>query len=261
MDDMHSGGKQDQGSSSEKLVLPAYHRDIQPPSADAQTTFMPANPAANSNMASPEQLIRRSQQGRGNAFQRFIHLVRTDPAYQVLVVAIVLVLISGGVLAAFASSFLSGAGSNNGPSGRPNGGAVANVQSTPTAQPTQAPTPTPQPTATPIPTPSPTAVMRGPLTVRIISIPKKVTNNTSVPVIIQTSQPGVMVRLVAMYGAPPGFFMSNPQTTANDGTATLTWNVSLTMFTARTTAHVAVTGQNQDGQQVQSQPVTVRVNR
>lgn len=258
MDDMHSGGRQDQGSSSEKLVLPAYHRDIQPPSADAQTTFMSDNPAANSNMASPEQLIPRSQQGRRNAFQRFIHLVRTDPAYQVLVVAIVLVLISGGVLAAFASSFLSGAGSNNGPSGRPNGGAVANVQSTPTTQPTQAPTPTPSPTAPP---PTPTAVMRGPLTVRIISIPQRVTNNTSVPVIIQTSQPGVMVRLVAMYGAPPGFFMSDPQTTANDGTATLTWNVNLKMFTARTTARVAVAGQNQDGQQVQSQPVTVRVNR
>jgi len=88
-----------------------------------------------------------------------------------------------------------------------------------------------------------------------------VNNNTSFPVTVQANQPGVQVQLAVTYAAPPNTYTSATQVTDNNGMATLTWDIQIFAFKNKTNAHVMVVGQDQNGQQVQSQQVNVKVLR
>lgn len=195
---------------------------------------------------------------------------RKDPAYLVLSFAIALVVVAALVLVTFGATTIL---NNNGfaysqtptaptPSGtvdnNPNFGTPATgLGSNQSSQPPVVPTPNLNPQPSPNPTNQPE---QGSLSVQIANIPSVVSNNSKVSVSIQTSEPGVQVKLQVTYNAAPFFFNSRTRTTDDNGQATLSWNVrvfSLRSNSIQATVQVIATDQN--GQQVSSQAVIVMV--
>ncbi len=231
----------------------------------------------------PEDLIRRPASTLPrNPLQRLAHLWRSDPAYKVLIVAVVTVLISGIVLLTVLGSLVTRGAASPSPQGQ---GPAANInvgqtatsaaqpqtkaKPTPAPTPTLAPTPTPFPTPTPEPTmaptpiPTPTPAFTGALAVQITQIPDPVQNNSTVSVTVQTNEPQVRVWLTVTYqSALPGFYNSGQQITGGDGNASLTWQINVTSLrnAKSVKATVVVSATDNNGQQAQSQPTTVTVN-
>lgn len=229
---------------------------------------VPAAPAVPVKKIGPEQLIRRpSTVPKGSPLAKIGYLWRSDPAYKVLMIAIVAIILSGIIGLVLISNLLA----SGNPSGQPSSsgvpGAVApNATSTPTATPrptatpTATPTPvqdTPTPTEVVQPTPTPTPAANAPLSVQIVNVPSQVKNGTTVPVTVSANQPGVTIRLIVTYSTLGSYFSRSMQADSA-GNATFSWNVQVYTKTTAT-AHLVAIAQDQSGHVVQSQPVTVQV--
>lgn len=247
--------------SSSKLVLPA------PPDEGLYRR------RASSPLPQPP-LSQTTSTASGGFFSRLYQLWRKDPAYTVLSLAITLVIIASLTFVVLGAHALLGG--NNGslwssaqtqhPAAPTVSGTVDNKPSFPTPNSNKGSSSSSQPKAGPTPNlqPTPTAPSdQGTLSVQIVSIPNVVRNNTRVLVIVQTSEPGVSVRLQVTYDAAPFFYNSNTRTTSGDGTASLTWNVRVLSAGGNggngVQATVIVTATDRNGQQAVSQPATVMV--
>ena len=206
---------------------------------------------------------------------KFSQLLRTDPAYQVLAIAIVLVLIASIIFATFAGHMLSQLSSPQGNTAAQNA-AGGTPSGTPGTQPTSSaagaastspsPTPatmTPQPTdAVPTVTVTAQATATGPLTLQITDIPTLVNNgkNANVPVVVTANQPGVSVKLVVTYDAPPNFYTSIAKTTGSDGTVQLNWHIHIMGHNNPiVNARVIASANDQNGQLVSSPAIAVQI--
>lgn len=205
-------------------------------------------------------------------FIRQLRRWRSDPAYAVLALAIVLVVIVALVFTSVGVSALLAI--NGGPQ-------WSSAQTQHPSLPTPAGTidtrprfPTPatgggssissQPVARPTPTlrASPTLPPdQGTLSVEIISIPDVVNNKSQVQVEVQASEPGVTVRLQVIYDASPFYYNSNKSTTNHNGNATLYWNVRVsTLLNGNNVqARVVVVAIDRNGQQAVSQEAMVLI--
>jgi hypothetical protein len=109
--------------------------------------------------------------------------------------------------------------------------------------------------------PGPGGLDQGALSVLIIGIPSVVRNNTRVRVVVQTTEPGVSVRLQVNYDAAPFFSTSSARTTDGNGNTALTWNVRVFGFnTSGVQATVVAIATDNSGQQATSQPATVMIS-
>lgn len=257
---------QDVQPSSGKLILPAPPEDAvqsaNPQTVSAWTDQPMYSPMPLASTTAYPQYSPLSPKPSTSTRGRW----RKDPAYLVLTFAIALVMISAIAFVVFgATTILS---SNNLASSQtpiaptPSGtvDAKPNLGTTPTtgsgsSQPSSIPTPN----LNTQPSPSPTAQPgQGLFSVQIVSIPNVVPNNSRVQVGVQTSQPGVQVRLQVTYNTAPFFFNSGTRITDNNGQAVLLWNV--TVFSRHPVqATVRVNAIDQNGQQISSQTVTVMV--
>jgi hypothetical protein len=99
---------------------------------------------------------------------------------------------------------------------------------------------------------------QGTLVVQIVSIPTIARNNTRVRVVVQTSEPGVSVRLQVNYDAAPFFLTSSARITDSNGNTALTWNVRVLGINGNgVQATVVAIATDGAGQQATSQAVTV----
>lgn len=205
----------------------------------------------------PEQLIRRpapSDTSHG-LFTRMTNTWRRDPAYWILSLAIVLVVIASIVFVALgASAFLSPNNNNNSPSVQTS----AQPSPTPTLVPTPSAQPTPSNTLSGLPGAVPTLEV---LSVQIVSVPATVVNNTKVRVIVQANESGVTVSLQVTYNAAPFIYNSSSHTTNTNDTSTISWPVRVLAFHgAKVQATLVVTAKDKNGQTATSQLVSVTVN-
>ncbi|MFL5655590.1 MAG: hypothetical protein ACJ8CB_15615 [Ktedonobacteraceae bacterium] len=255
-----------------KLVLPA------PPANEYST---PANSQHHTQIR-PEQLVRHMPTPPKDPLARLKYFWHKDPAYKVLIIAVGLVLIAGLLSISLLSSAMirnpdffalnsttSQVPPTEGvtPSGtvdfrpafpQPGGGQGSStssqppVQSTPGLQPTVDNTP-------PTIQPSPTSIQEGTLTVQITGIPDHVQNSSVVDVGVSTNAPNVTVALYVVYDAPPYRDFAGPRMTGNGGNATIPWSVSVYRLGGGARAVVVAIATDQNGQQVQSQPVSVQI--
>jgi outer membrane biosynthesis protein TonB len=270
-----------------------YSPPLPPESAgpDAPTeAYFPQLPPQASPLPSrvrPEQLIRRNQNmPPGPLHQKLMYLWRTDPAYRVLYISLAFVIVAflifllvvGGIFAHGNTPTKTQqvtSGGNTGQQSQPDTKQPNNAPKTPAAQPTAQPTPTPTPLPTPTPTPIPTqpptptpipqptpTPIPAQLTAQITNVPNFVQNNSTVQVTVQTNQPNASVTLVALYEGIPTATTSNPVQTDANGTATINWNIherkinrGINTITARLVARATA----QNGQQAQTQEVTVQI--
>ena len=266
----------DQYNSQGKLVLPAYHDSIAPLDQDAQTAYVSSGqePYApyNPPIYPEQQFMGHYYEPPVNPSSGYARRKRVDSAHLILIIAIIVVMIATGSLAVAAVTIFGPAAaqgnhttvqSGGSPGGNTQaGGSASQASATAMPSPTLQPTATPMPSPTPSPAASPSPTQNantGPLTLTITGLPNEVNNNTSIPVTVQTNQPGVQVQLAVTYAAPPNTYTSATQVTDNNGMATLTWDVQIFAFKSKTNAHVMVVGQDQNGQQVQSQQINVKV--
>ncbi len=250
-----------------KLILPA------PPveethKADSGPVIAPVR---------PEQLLRQPMMPPPQGpMAKVRYYWQKDPAYKVLMVAMAMVIISGLVFAVlisraflqnpnfFTSSYSTTAPTGVTPTGTvdlkptfppPNGGQGSSASSQPPAQSTPTLQPTPVNTPQPSPTPQGTT-----LTVQITSIPPRVQNNSVVEVGVNTSEAGVQVQLYIQYSnAYPSTAYSGSRITNDNGNATIPWDVHVFMMGRHAQATVIAIATDGNGQQAQSQPVTVEV--
>jgi len=198
-----------------------------------------------------------------------------DPIYKFLIIAIVVVIFSGVVFAAFASGIAGQVIAQQGGSGQTS----TNTNTPPPAQNTQGNTNANQATATqmvptPIPTPMPTATPVSQLPLQITDIngqtlnnnnPVQVSNNNSILVTVHMNQPdpNVRVRLIVTYNVAPGTYRSARKHVDDNGDVQLNWNVRVFNFGQNgdnVAANVVAASFDQNGQQVdQSAPVTVQI--
>lgn len=254
---------------SQKLVLPAHDENAysSPNQHTQRGHVLPEHLVSNRPISPPIAPFSRKRSWRN------------DPAYVVLLVAVCMVLTAGTIFAVAATNLFSGntqvgqvgpvtVPTTGAPQGTvdthpqfptPGGNQGGTVSSQP---PKTGSTPIVQPPPTMIPTvqPTPTQGQSGPLTVQITDIQSPVNNNSIDPVSVTTSGPGVRVRLLITYNASPGFASVGPQTTDDNGNATLDWNVSVNAFgTGHVKAHVTAIAQDQNGQEATSQVMTVQI--
>lgn len=144
----------------------------------------------------------------------------------------------------------------------PGATAPSQVQVTPASPPQSTSQPIPQPTPqssagpTPVQPTQPAA-----LTLQITNCPQKVNNNSDVPVTVTANRSGVNVQLIVTYDVLSDIFRSQVVPTDNNDVAVLTWHVGLvtSVVSGLLGAHVTAVAKDQNGQQVQSQTVTVQV--
>jgi hypothetical protein len=255
------GSKPQQG----KVILPAY------------SDHMPGR-APNNTHILPEQLVRpATTPPPKDPLARLGYFWRKDPAYKVLILAVGVVLIAGLLFVSLVSSAMS---SNPNffalnstfsqvpptaiaPTGtvdaRPTFPAPAGGQgSSSSSQPPAQGTPALQPTVNVTPTDQPT--QGGPLTLQIVNIPRHVTNNSVVQVGVNASEANVSVTLSIFYNVPPNRGFAGPSLTDGSGNATIPWSVAIFRFGGGARALVVATARDQNGQQAQSQPVTVAIS-
>lgn len=269
---------QERNRGSGKLILPPHTGQLPSPNAHEQktTAYSDSGPLPFSNLhkqqhaAYPGQLLPPNlSKAATNHLGKFWQLVRKDPAYRLLLVAVVMVLISSIVFVSFASSLFFAPAQNPSPPSLsvtvtgtvdlhptfapPHGGQGSTTSSQPPKHATPSLVNDPGMTAQATP---PTG---GTLAVEIAGIPLQVPNNTTVPVTILANQPGVSVRLFVQYNVAPGFFSSGAQTTDGGGTATLSWRVRVIGTRTAAIARVTAIAQGRNGQQATSQTVTVQI--
>jgi hypothetical protein len=262
------------------LVLPAYPQQVSPVYPD------PENHAASHNSGNlpyppirPDQLIRRTTTPPPqNLLARLLYFWKKDSAYKVLMIAVVLIFISGLLFvslignALFRNPNFLTIGNNFSPNPPtpvvptgtvdlrptfppPSGGNGSTSSSQP---PTQG-TPALQSTPDASPTANPNPGGGGPLTTTITNIPTQVVNNSVVSVNVNTSLPNITVTLGVSYNVSPYRYVSTPVTTDGNGNAVLSWSVAVIMFGRHGRAFVFAVAQDQNGQKAQSQAVTVQI--
>ena len=254
---------QEPNPQQEKLVLP-------PPDGNESST---PGSSLHHTQVRPEDLIRPAAMPPKDPLARLIYFWRKDPAYKVLIIAVALVLIAG--LLSF--SLVSRAMNPNffklnstspqapptgvTPSGTvdlrpafpsPGGGQGSSTSSQPPAQSTPALQPTVDNTQS-----SPTPGQGGTLTVQITGIPNRVQNGSVVDVGVSTNEANVTVELYVVYNAPPYRDFAGPRMT-DGGNATIPWSVSVYKIGGARATVVAI-ARDQNGQQAQSQPVSVQI--
>ena len=255
---------QEPNPQQEKLVLP-------PPDRNESST---PGSSLHYTQVRPEDLIRPAAMPPKDPLARLIYFWRKDPAYKVLIIAVGLVLIAG--LLSF--SLVSRAMNPNffklnstspqapptgvTPSGTvdlrpafpsPGGGQGSSTSSQPPAQSTPALQPTVDNTQS-----SPTPGQGGTLTVQITGIPNRVQNGSVVDVGVSTNEANVTVELYVVYSAPPYRDFAGPHMTDDGGNATIPWSVSVYKIGGARATVVAI-ARDQNGQQAQSQPVSVQI--
>lgn len=266
-----------QGKQPEQgnLVLPAYPQQVPPVHPDQE--YQAASPTIGSlpyPPIRPDQLIRRTTTPPPqNLLVRLLYFWKKDPAYKVMMIAVVLVLIASLLfVSAIGNAFLRNpnsltSGSNLSsnpptpvvptgtvdlrPTFPPPGGGNGSTSS---SQPPTQGTPSLQSTADSSPTTNPGGGL-----LSITNIPNQVANNSVVSVSVNASQPNITVTLLVIYNVPPYRFVSTPVTTDGNGNATLSWSVAVIMFGRHVRANVYAVGRDQNGQRVQSQAVTVQI--
>lgn len=207
-------------------------------------------------------------------FTRIWRRWHTDPAFALLSLAIALVVIASLVLVSLGAHTLLGGSSGPAwtsamtqhpilpsPTGTLDNKPkfptpVSGKGSSTSSQPGTGPTPNLQPTPT-------TSNDQGTLDVAIANIPDVVNNRSQIQVDIQTNEPRVGVRLQVTYDAAPFYYASSGNTTDNNGTTTLNWNVRVSSFSNgnNVTATVVVVATDRNGQQATSQPINVEVTQ
>jgi hypothetical protein len=247
----------------EKLVLPALSEEYSPRQI--------SSPPRITLPTRPEQLIRRESVPPQDLLARLRYFWHKDPAYKVLMIALVLILVAGGLFVSLLSNALL---HNPGffaadssfsqtpvvsvPKGTvdvrptfapPGGGKGSTTSSQPPAQSTPFLQSTPQSTSTP---------GGGGLTVQITNIPSTVQDYHTVMVSVNTSQPNVTVSLYVVYNSAPYRGYAGPTMTDGGGNATLSWTPMIYKTTGGRAVVVAV-ARDQNGQKVQSQPVSVLI--
>lgn len=268
---------QERSRASGKLILPPYTGQLPSPNPHEQQTTAYADsgqlPFPNSHQrrakAYPGQFLSPNlPKPTTNHLEKFWYLVRKEPAYRLLLVAVVMVLISSIVFISFASSLFFAPPQSSFPPGPGGTTPVGTVDLRPTFAPPhggQGSTTSSQPPkhATPALTNDPNATATitsdGSLTIDFAGLPSQVPNNVTLPVTVITNEPGVTVRLFVQYSAAPGFYTSGTQTTDGGGTATLNWRIRVTGVRVVATARVTAIAQDQNGQQAISPTVTVQV--
>ncbi len=259
--------KQELPDQREKLVLPALPGEYPPVQA--------SSPSHMTKRYGPEDLIRRDAVLPQDPLAKLRYFWHKDSAYKVLIIALAMVLVAGVVFV----SLLANAMSRNpnfltansstfsqtpavpGPTGTvdlrptfaPPGGGKG---STTSSQPPAHGTPSLQSTATVQDSPTPGSDT---LTVQITSIPARVQNYHTVMVGVSTSQPNVTVALYVVYNGAPYKSFAGPTTSDGGGNATLSWTVMVYRVSGARATVVAI-AQDQNGQKVQSQPVTVQIS-
>lgn len=264
-------------TAQEKLVLPAVPNAQPPQDVYSDPRMQVPGVYTNPRMqVSPEMLIRHNTPPPPRSpLAKLSYFWRKDPAYKVLMIAVVMVVIAGLLLTTFVTSAVLHNFSANGPVVQ---NPVATTQpvgtvdnrpafptpgggdgSTVTSQPPMQNTPILQPTTPPI-QPSPSPPTSGTLSLQIANIPNHVRNNTVADVGVSTNEANVSVSLVILYSAFPYRSMAGPVTTDDDGYANLRWFVSINTFSNRmVTASVYAVARDQNGQFVRSQPATVQI--
>jgi hypothetical protein len=245
-----------------KLVLPAHHDAVRPSSDDAQTTSMPLGQSPSSPYRSPVSPDLLAQHYASSAYVsgKLRPRTGTNPAQLILLIAIIVVLIATGSVAYAAVTVL-------GPTATKSGNTAAAAKATSAALNARASaTALAMATPTPSPTMAPTAIPTfdgGPLKLTIEDLPHSVNNGDSGPVTVQTNASGISVHLEVTYdvAAPPYKYTSDTQVTDASGVATLTWNVEINPTKRKTNAQVVAITQESNGQQIESEPVNVRIYR
>jgi hypothetical protein len=247
----------------EKLVLPAI--------PEAYSPRQISSPPRITLPTRPEQLIRRENVPPQGFLAKLRYFWHKDPAYKVLMIALVLVLVAGGVFVSLLSNALlhnsNFIATNSSfsqtpvvsvPTGTvdvrptfapPGGGKGSTTSSQPPAQ----STPFLQPTSTSQSTPG-----GGGLTVQITNIPSRVQDYHTVTVSVNTSQPNITVSLYVVYNSAPYRGFAGPTMTDGGGNATISWTPTVNKTSGGRATVVAV-AQDQNGQKVQSQPVSVQI--
>ena len=255
---------QEPNPQQEKLVLPPL---------DGNESSTPGS-SLHHTQVRPEDLIRPAAMPPKDPLARLIYFWRKDPAYKVLIIAVGLVLIAGLLFFSLVSRamnpnfFKLNSTSPQAPptavtpSGTvdlrpafpsPGGGQGSSTSSQPPAQSTPALQPTVDNTQS-----SPTPGQGGTLTVQITGIPNRVQNGSVVDVGVSTNEANVTVELYVVYSAPPYRDFAGPHMTGDGGNATIPWSVSV-YKTGGARAIVVAIARDQNGQQAQSQPVSVQI--
>ena len=255
---------QEPNPQQEKLVLP-------PPNGNESST---PGSSLHYTQVRPEHLIRPAAMPPKDPLARLIYFWRKDPAYKVLIIAVGLVLIAGLLFFSLVSRamnpnfFKLNSTSPQAPptavtpSGTvdlrpafpsPGGGQGSSTSSQPPAQSTPALQPTVDNTQS-----SPTPGHGGTLTVQITGIPNRVQNGSVVDVGVSTNEANVTVELYVVYNAPPERGFAGPRMTDDGGNTSIPWSVSV-YKTGGARAIVVAIARDQNGQQAQSQPVSVQI--
>ena len=255
---------QEPNPQQEKLVLPPL---------DGNESSTPGS-SLHHTQVRPEDLIRPAAMPPKDPLARIIYFWHKDPAYKVLIIAVGLVLIAGLIF----FSLVSRAMNPNffklnstspqtpptavTPSGTvdlrpafpsPAGGQGSSTSSQPPAQSTPALQPTVDNTQS-----SPTPGQGGTLTVQITDIPNHMQNGSVVDVGVSTNEANVTVELYVVYNAPPYRGIAGPRMTDDGGNTSIPWSVSV-YKTGGARAIVVAIARDQNGQQAQSQPVSVQI--
>jgi hypothetical protein len=205
----------------------------------------------------PENLIRPTAQlGPKKSLGQQL---RTDPAYQVLAIALGVVVLASIVFIALAGSLFSA------PKGKPVGPVVQATKvvgtTGPATSPVVSPEPSPSPIATaePTSTPEPTATADATFTARITKYTARVSNGSTNTVTVQTNVPGSTVTLYISYGAFSNLAAAIGKADSS-GVAKISWHVSIIASRNRT-IDVTVRAQatNSDGDKATTQAVVVEV--
>src|SRR5947209_1079394 len=257
---------QEPNPQQEKLVLP-------PPDRNESST---PGSSLHYMQVRPEDLIRPAAMPPKDPLARVIYFWRKDPAYKVLIIAVCLILVAGLLFFSLVTSAMNPnfftanktsfqvppAGAT--PSGTvdlrpvfavPGGGQGSNTSSQPPAQSTPVLQPTDNP---PIIQSSPTPDQGGTLAVQITDIPNRVQNGSVVDVEVNTNEANVTVELYVVYNTLPYRGFASPRMTGDGGNANIPWSVSVYKG-GEARAIVVAIARDQNGQQAQSQPVSVQI--
>ena len=224
----------------------------------------------------PEHLIRHTAMPPKDPLAMIMYFWRKDPAYKVLIIAIGLILVAGLLFFSLVTSamnlnfFAPNKTSSQVPPPRvtpsgtvdlrpvfavPGGGQGSTISSQPPAQSTPVLQPTDNP---PIIQSSPTPDQGDGLAVQITDIPNRVQNGSVVDVEVNTSEANVTVELYVVYDTLPYRDFAGPRTTDDGGNANIPWSVSVYRGGGARAIVVAI-ARDQNGQQAQSQPVSVQI--
>jgi cytoskeletal protein RodZ len=222
--------------AQEKLILPGYSEQQQyQPGSYTQRVFV-----------HPDQLRPQMPPTSTNPLSKLGALWRADPAYKVLIVATVMVLVAGIIFATFlVNTFAQSSAST--PKATIPAKVVSNAPTSTTNRPPTFPTPSggqgskqassQPPASAPVvlPTLTPSNQPTQPTTtqnlqLQITNIPQQVRNNSDVQVTVMTNQPGVSVQLQATFDNSVITNSAGPQQTDANGNVTLNWHVADVSF-------------------------------